>query len=113
MRKAKFGLSLTAGKPAKLLVFPSKVMGALTEVAVGKSTKLVPSVEYCRRTYLLPVLLARWSQRMLMFCLPAVLTLNRAPAVLLLVPCGGNVEMFQAELSVPELAGSFALPLAK
>src|SRR5882672_3062519 len=83
IRKAKLGLLFTPANPARLLVSASKTVAAEKGLAVGKSMNAVPFVEYWSRTYLLPVLLARWSQRMLMFCRPAVLTLNWTPAVLL------------------------------
>src|SRR6266404_6202573 len=86
IRKANCALSFTRAIPVRLLVLGSKTNGALIVVAVGKSTKVVPLVEYCKRAYLLPVLLSRWSQRMEMFCQPTVLTRNCAPAVLFPVP---------------------------
>src|SRR6185369_9566434 len=84
MRKAKLELLFTAGILMRSLVWA--VNAVVTVAASGKSTKLEPLVVYWRRTYLLPVLLARWSQRMLISRLPEVLTLNRTPAVLFPVP---------------------------
>src|SRR5262245_3883350 len=50
---------------------------------------------------------------MMMFCLPAVLTLNWTPAVLLPTVEAGYEVLLQPELSLPLEAGSVLLPVKK
>src|SRR2546427_2750386 len=89
IRNAKLELLLTPAMGARLIALGSKTVAAFIAVVVEKSMKSVPFVVYWSRTYLLPVLLTRSLQEMLIFCRPAVLTLKRVPAVLLPVPCAG------------------------
>ena len=94
--ESKIRIVFHSREPNQAVGFRFKDAPAATETGAGKSMKLVPLVVYCKRAYLLPVLLTRWSHRMTMFCRPSVLTANCAPAVLLPALVERYEEVFHA-----------------